>query len=92
MRFEWDLRKAESNLRKHGVSFQLASQAFLDPLAHHGPITFVGGEERWSLFGQAGGALIYVAYATSGEGDEERVRIISARRATGTERRELERR
>jgi uncharacterized DUF497 family protein len=92
MRFEWDPRKAESNLRKHDVSFQLASQAFFDPFVRYGPITFVGGEERWSVFGEVAGTLIYVAFTTSGEGDEERVRIISARRATGSERREFERR
>jgi uncharacterized DUF497 family protein len=29
--FEWDERKAAENERKHGVSFALAQQAFLDP-------------------------------------------------------------
>lgn len=32
-RFEWDPDKAEFNLRKHGVSFEVASRAFLDPRA-----------------------------------------------------------
>ena len=31
--FEWDLRKARANLRKHGVSFQEAALVFMDPLA-----------------------------------------------------------
>ena len=31
--FEWDLKKAETNLKKHGVSFEEASTAFKDPLA-----------------------------------------------------------
>ena len=28
--FEWDPRKAKTNLRKHGVSFERAGQVFLD--------------------------------------------------------------
>lgn len=72
--------------------FPASSQALLDPTAQYGPITFVGGEERWSVFGEVAGSLIYVAFATFGEGEEERVRIITARRATGPERREHERR
>ena len=31
--FEWDRRKAETNLRKHGVSFEEAQTVFTDPLA-----------------------------------------------------------
>lgn len=31
--FEWDKRKAEANLRKHGISFDEASTVFDDPLA-----------------------------------------------------------
>jgi Ribonuclease toxin, BrnT, of type II toxin-antitoxin system len=31
--FEWDERKAESNLRMHGVSFREATTVFADPLA-----------------------------------------------------------
>jgi len=33
MEFEWDDEKAAANLRKHGVSFELAARAFRDPLA-----------------------------------------------------------
>ena len=32
-RFEWDVEKAASNVRKHGVTFEEASTAFRDPLA-----------------------------------------------------------
>ncbi len=31
--FEWDRRKATSNLKKHGVSFEEAATAFADPLS-----------------------------------------------------------
>ena len=33
MRFEWDEEKAESNRQKHGVSFEEATETFLDPNA-----------------------------------------------------------
>ena len=33
MNFSWDERKAASNLRKHGVSFDEAATVFTDPLA-----------------------------------------------------------
>ncbi|MGH8716600.1 MAG: BrnT family toxin, partial [Burkholderiales bacterium] len=33
MRFEWDTRKAEQNLRKHGVSFEEAATVFRDVLS-----------------------------------------------------------
>ena len=41
MKFEWDPRKAEANLRKHGVSFDEGASVFHDPLALSGqtPIT-----------------------------------------------------
>jgi len=32
MRFEWDPKKAEKNLTKHGVTFQEAATVFGDPL------------------------------------------------------------
>jgi uncharacterized DUF497 family protein len=33
VQFTWDPRKAASNLRKHGVSFEEATTVFADPLA-----------------------------------------------------------
>lgn len=33
MLFEWDDAKAQSNIRKHGVSFELARSVFIDPFA-----------------------------------------------------------
>jgi uncharacterized DUF497 family protein len=33
MTFEWDTFKAQSNLWKHGVSFEEASTALMDPLS-----------------------------------------------------------
>jgi hypothetical protein len=33
LEFEWDARKAEANLKKHGVAFDEALTVFADPLA-----------------------------------------------------------
>ena len=91
MRFEWDPRKAESNWRKHRVHFAAALEVFRDPLVLSEPDRFVDGEERWKAIGQIGGQLYFVAYRIDDTGDEEIVRLISARMATGQERRAYER-
>ncbi len=49
IRFEWDPRKAASNLRKHGFTFERGTRVLLDPLA----LSVVdeeheSGEERWA--------------------------------------------
>ncbi len=85
--FEWDVGKAELNVRKHGVSFMDAVRAFLDPLAIDLPD--VARPERLILLGMtAPDRLLYVVYterASSG-----RLRIISARRATRHEQKNYE--
>jgi len=91
MRFEWDERKNASNLRKHGVSFEVASEVFDDPLAFSEQDRFVDDEERWSVIGWAAGHFVFVAFAMYETGEEDIVRIISARRADRQERRTYER-
>jgi len=84
MRFEWDPEKAAANLRKHGVSFSDAATVFGDPLSH----TFFdpdhsATEDRCITVGVSrSGTLLVVAHTERGE----RVRIISARKPTRTER------
>ncbi|MEQ1545538.1 BrnT family toxin [Methyloglobulus sp.] len=88
--FEWDARKAFSNMKKHGVSFEQAAQVFLDPLS----ITVFDEahsmkEERWLTLGQnTNGDLLVVAHTyLQAESNRSLVRIISARLATKQERR-----
>ncbi|MGB7987857.1 MAG: BrnT family toxin [Candidatus Methylophosphatis roskildensis] len=84
MRFEWDPRKAEANLRKHGVSFEEAATALRDDLSltGHDPDHSLE-EDRLVTFGvSAEGRLLVVAH-TERRGA---VRIISARPATKSER------
>ena len=80
--FEWDADKAESNLAKHGVSFNRARLVFSDPL---GIAAFDDredyGESRFARVGMVEDALLFVAYTERGD----RIRIISARRATKDE-------
>lgn len=88
MQFEWDPAKALRNLAKHGVSFDEASTVFGDPLA--GTILdprHSGEEPRFITIGRSMSQhLITVAHAEP----EDRIRIISARRATRRERRHYE--
>lgn len=91
MQFEWDPRKAASNIVKHGVSFTLASEVWDDPLHLVLPERETGGEERWQAFGVVDGmALLVVIHTYRNRDDEEVVRIIGARRATKHERRRYE--
>jgi len=76
-RFEWDDRKAASNLRKHDVSFGLACAMFDDPDAIDQLDEGEHEEERFIRVGIAKGELLFVAYTIRGR----RTRIISARKA-----------
>lgn len=92
IRFEWDPEKAASNLKKHGVSFETAMLAFGDPLALTEQDRIEGGERRWRTLGMVQGwLLLLVAHTVRDDRDgSELIRIISARRATRTERKRYE--
>jgi uncharacterized DUF497 family protein len=62
--FEWDEAKAESNQRKHGISFEEAKFVFADPYALAEQDRIEGGELRWQTIGLVGGVvLLLVAHA-----------------------------
>jgi uncharacterized DUF497 family protein len=90
--FDWDSNKNLTNSEKHGISFEQAQEIFLDPL--HLSILderFSDFEERWITIGATESAeVIVVAHLYFVEEPEERIRIISARRATPRERRQYE--
>ena len=89
LRFEWDPVKARSNRRKHGVTFEEAMHVFDDPHAHFEQDRSAGGELRWQAIGLVGGVvLLLVAHTVREEGRDEVIRLITARRATGKERRQ----
>jgi uncharacterized DUF497 family protein len=81
--FAWDDDKAARNAARHGVTFEHARRVFADPFS----VAMVDdredyGEERFVTVGMVTGTLLFVAYTERGE----RIRIISARRATRHER------
>jgi uncharacterized DUF497 family protein len=84
LRFSWDSRKADANVRKHGINFPDATTAFVDPLSITIPDPdHSAKEERYLLVGMtAARRLVVVAH--SERGDE--IRLISARAATRHER------
>ena len=86
MKFEWDPDKASVNLHKHGVSFEDASLVFLDPdriETYDGREAY--GEDRWKTVGKVAPALFAVVFTVRGANDE-RIRMISARKADAHER------
>jgi uncharacterized protein len=85
--FAWDEGKNRINRRKHGFSFESAARIFEDPNVISYVDRLVDGEERCHAIGGAGGiALLLVVHAVEEENDEEKIRIISARKANPRER------
>jgi len=82
LEFEWDDIKDAENVRRHGVSFAQAALAFRDPFAVEWfDLREAYGEERIILLGMTGNQVLTVVYTERAE----RIRIISARRATKNE-------
>ncbi len=93
LEFTWDPAKAAGNITKHGTSFPHAATVFTDALA----LTVFDTErsdfeERWFTLGSANtGQLLAVSHTYTATGPASaRVRIISARPATRTERKQYE--
>lgn len=86
LRFEWDPRKADANLRKHGVSFDEAQTAFLDDIALvMADPDHSAAEDRFLLLGAtASSKLLVVCHCYRGR--DELIRLISARRANRREK------
>ena len=87
LRFEWEGRKNVRNQRKHGVSFDEAETVFLDDqaLLLDDPDD-TRREDRFILLGlSAAMRVLVVCHCYRASGDV--IRLISARKATATERR-----
>ncbi len=86
--FEWDEKKAYKNIKKHGVSFEEAATVFGDPLS----ITIYDplhskDEDRFVILGMSNKNRLLVVVHTD---RNDRIRIISARKATKKERKQYE--
>jgi uncharacterized protein len=89
--FDWDPAKAEANIVKHAVAFELAMTVFHDPLAMSRFDEDHSDEEpRWVTLGETRDSQLLVVVHTYVEMTPDRVaiRIISARRPTGRETRQ----
>jgi uncharacterized DUF497 family protein len=83
MNFEWDENKRQRNIEKHTLDFLDAVQLF-DGRPVVSTYSPRGEEERWATTGVLEGRFITVVWTPRGENT---VRLISARRARGYERR-----
>lgn len=89
LKFEWDNNKNALNQKKHGISFEEAKTVFADELGRLIPDPdHSEGEERFILMGiSAYARLLVVCHC---ERDEDTIRIISARKADKSEKRQYE--
>lgn len=88
LQFEWDPQKAAHNKEKHGVTFEEATTVFADPLsATFNDPDHSQGEERFVIIGiSQQHRLLMVSHTERGN----RVRIISSRELTASERKQYE--
>jgi uncharacterized DUF497 family protein len=88
LEFSWDERKAVQNVRRHGVRFEEAATAFIDPMGRvYDDPDHSETEARFILVGHSlAGRLLLVVHAEKGD----TIRIISALRPTPRERAEYE--
>lgn len=94
MKFEWDPRKEEINIRKHGITFEQASYVFTDPFAlNKYDAEHAEQEDRWLLLGKSmNQVLLVVVHTFKDQHGIELVRIISARKASSNESKQYQRR
>jgi uncharacterized DUF497 family protein len=87
-KFEWDTEKAESNLQKYGVSFEEAATIFFDPLSLTIPDPLHSEDENRFVSTGFSNQQRHLVVVHSERDD--RIRIISARLATSSERKKYE--
>ena len=89
LKFEWDKRKAKTNLQKHGVNFEEASTVFGDPLANiFDDEEHSQDEDREIIIGHSTVQRLLIVFFT--ERAKDLIRIFSARKATKKERENYE--
>ena len=87
MLFAWDEAKNRINQRKHGIAFESAVRAFDDRVAVSYVERVADGQERWHTIGLVGGiTVLLVVHTVEEQNGEEKIRIISARKAVRRER------
>jgi len=94
MKFEWDNKKENINIQKHGVTFEQASYVFSDIYAlSRYDDKHSENEDRWVLLGKSlKETLLLVVHTFRDKNGVEFTRIISARKATKKEEKAYQRR
>ncbi len=87
VQFEWDEDKGQSNIQKHGVTFEEAAEVFFDPFYQTGDASVDDKEERDFIIGYSFSQRLLLAVYTD---RKDKTRIISARPATRAERKVYE--
>ncbi len=88
LQFEWNEQKAQSNLKKHGITFQDATKVFQDPLAYIFDDEWHSTEERREIIigHDQKNRLLLVSFTER----NQTIRLISARPATKKEQKNYE--
>jgi uncharacterized DUF497 family protein len=87
MKITWDPTKAKNNFQKHKVRFSDVESALFDPMALTIEEQDIDGERRFVTLGTDSiGRIVLVVYVYRNEG----IRLISARKATPSERKYYE--
>ncbi|MEO0647634.1 MAG: BrnT family toxin [Cyanobacteria bacterium J06650_10] len=87
MKFEWDEKKNQTNISKHGFDFSDANQVFSLPIAVEIDERYDYNESRLIAIGMLQGRVVVIVYT---EPDRRTVRIISMRKALTHERKRYE--
>jgi uncharacterized DUF497 family protein len=79
--FEWNSEKAEANIIKHGISFEESAEVFFDPFYQTGDATRNDETREFIIDYSLNYRLLLVVFIER----NQRIRIISARKATSYE-------
>lgn len=81
MRFTWDEKKREQNLRKHGLDFAAAPKVFQGNTISNEDLRYLYDERRYITVGSLADRLVSIIHTETAH----EIRIISFRAATSHE-------
>ena len=87
MKFDWDERKNQANLAKHGLDFADVCRVFDHPILVNLDDGMEYGEERWIGIGLLDMRVVVIVFT---EPKQNMIRVISFRKATTGERKRYE--
>ena len=93
MKYQWDHDKYKLNFEQHGIRFEIAQGVFADEnaLEIYDKVHSSLAEKRFNIIGMSGAGVLFVVFCERDAENEESIRIISARKATKTEKEFYER-